>query len=110
MNILKIVSMFIFPVALSSYQLTREQRALPLSERVGMFRSEVFIMIVDYPSFIVMIISGILIFLDSWKLLIGLFFGTAIVYPLFGRFIVTRTWLIPYYFLNKWVRKRLKDE
>jgi len=110
MSILEIIAVIIFPIALSSYGLILEQEKTPLAERMTMFRSELFVSIVFFPSFLLMIASGIVLFFYSWKILIITFIITAILYPLLGRFLISHLWSIPYYFLNKWAEQKLKNK
>ncbi|MBW2558796.1 MAG: hypothetical protein JRD69_08215 [Deltaproteobacteria bacterium] len=109
MYILEIISIIVFPLALGSFQLAIEQGKSPLFDRIGVFRSEEFISIVFFPSLILMIASGIFVFLYSWILLIALFIGTAIFIPLFGRLILLRLWSVPYMLLDKWAQNKIDD-
>ncbi len=108
MSILEIIAVIIFPITLSSYGLMLEQKKTSLADRMSMFRSEFFTNIVFFPSFVLMIASGVILFLYSWKILIITFIITAILYPLLGRILISRLWSIPYYFLNKWASQKLK--
>jgi len=110
MYVLEIISIIIFPIALGSFQLAIEQGKIPLFDRIGMFRDEVFISIVFFLSLILMVISAIFVFLYSWIVLIALFIGTAISFPLFGRFLLVRLWALPYNILDKWSQKKLDDQ
>lgn len=108
--ILEVISIIIFPIALGGFQLAIEQGKIPLFDRIGMFRSEDIVSIVFFASLILMIISGIFVFLYSWVLLIALFIGTAITFPLFGRFLLVRLWSVPYLILDRWAQRKLGDE
>jgi len=73
-----------------------------------MFSSEYFGCLFFCVSFPLMVASGVIIVLYSWILLVALFIGTALAYPLFGRYLVLRLWLIPYILLDRLSRKREK--
>ena len=101
MGILEIVAVIVFPPSLGSFHLVFEQSRTHISARVGMFRSEGFISFVFFPSFALMVGSGIVILLHSWVLLVSLFFGTAILYPIIGRFLLIRAWYLPFRMLSR---------
>jgi hypothetical protein len=94
MGFLEIISIVIFPISLGSFQLAVEQGRTPLSDRIGMFRSEEFIVVLFY----------------SWILLLGLFVGTAIIFQLFGKFLLIRAWYLPFWVLDKWAKKKLGED
>lgn len=110
MPILEIIAIIIFPIALSSYGIILEQEKTSLADRITMFRSEFFINIVFFPSFLLMIASGIVLFFYSWKTLIIIFIITAFLYPLIGKSLISHLWSILYYFLNKWAEQKLKNK
>ena len=110
MGFLDIISIVIFPISLGSFQLAVEQGRTPLSDRIGMFRSEEFTSIVFFPSLILMVASGIVVLFYSWILLLGLLVGTAITFPLFGRSLLIRLWYLPYAILDSWARNKLGDD
>lgn len=110
MNIIEILAIVIFYLSLSSYGLILDREKTPPEERIGMFSSEIFTNLVFFPSFVLMIISGIILFLYSWKALIIIFIITALLYPFIGRFLITHFWSIPYYFLNKQSQKKLNKK
>ena len=110
MSFLDIISIVIFPISLGSFQLALEQGRTPLFDRIGIFRSEEFISIIFFPSLIFMIASGIVLLLYSWVLLLVLFVGTAITFPLFGRFLLIKVWYLPFSLLNNWAKKKLGDD
>jgi hypothetical protein len=107
MNPLEIISSIVFPLSLGSLQLAIGQERTQLSGRVGMFRSKAFLNIVFFLSFFPMVASGIVLFLYSWILLLCLFFGTAIAFPLFGKSLLMMLWSIPFRILDTWARRRL---
>lgn len=110
MDLLEIVSIVVFPFSLGSFQLAIEQGRTSLFDRVGMFRSEDFVSIVFFSSLLFMAASGIVLLLYSWVLLLCLFVGTAITFPLFGSTLLIRLWYIPYRILDAWAKKKLGDE
>lgn len=109
MNIFELVSIFVFPISLGSFQLAIKQGKLSGFDRIGMFRSEDFINVVFFPSLVLMVITGILVFLYSWILLIILFACTAITFPLFGRSILVHLWAVPYRIIDNWAQKKIND-
>jgi hypothetical protein len=110
MKALQIISIIVFPISLGSFQLAIEQSRTYIGERIGMFRDETFVSIVFFVSLIFMVPSGIVVFFYSWILLIGLFVGTAITFPIFGRFLLNRLWYLPYSMLDNWARKKLGED
>lgn len=110
MSPLEIIALIVFPVTLSSFQLTVQQERTLRSDRMPMFRSELFTSIVMFPSFVLAVASGIVLLLHSWQILVITFIATALVYPIFGRFLISRLWAVPYYFLDKWARKKESGE
>ena len=110
MGFVDILAIVVFPISLGSFQLAVEQERTPLSGRIGMFRSDVFMSVVFFPSLVLMVASGIVVLLNSWVLLLGLFVGTAIIYPLCGRYLLIRLWYVPSAVLYRWARKKLSDD
>lgn len=110
MGLLEIIATIAFPVSLSSFMLDVEQSRTPLPDRIGAFRSEGFGCLVFFSSLPFMIASGIVLGMYSWVLLVALFVGTALIFPLFGRYLVLRLWSFPYALLDRWARKRLDDD
>lgn len=110
MGFLEIISIVLFPISLSSFQLAVEQGRTPLSDRIGMFRNEEFTSIVFFPSLILMAASGIVVLFYSWILLLGLFVGTAIIFQLFGKFLLIRAWYLLFWVLDKWAKKNLGED
>lgn len=106
MSFLEIIALIVFPIALSSYGLILEQKKIPLADKILMFRSEVFSNIIFFPSFLLMIATGIILLLYSWKTLVAVFIATAIFYPIVGRKLISTFWSVPYYFLDKWAEKK----
>lgn len=106
MNIFEIIAVIIFYLSLSSYGLILDREKTPPEERISMFSSEMFTNLVFFPSFILMVASGIVLFLYSWKILIIIFIITALIYPLIGRSLIFRLWSIPYYLLSKQSEKK----
>jgi hypothetical protein len=47
--------------------------------------------------------------MHSWILLVCLFVGTAIAFPLFGRTILSRLWFLPYSALENWAKRKLDN-
>ena len=110
MNVFEIIAAMIFYLALNSWGLFLEQEKTPIEEKIGMFRSSVVTILVSILSFILIIASGIILFLYSWKILIIIFIISGLLYPFIGRWIVLRLWLIPIYFLERWAEKKLKNK
>lgn len=108
MGFLEIIAIILFPVSLSSFMLQLEQSRIHTLHRIGIFQSEAFGCLVFFISLPFMIASGVILGLYSWVLLGVLFVGTALIYPLFGRYVVVRLWLVPYILLDRWARKREK--
>jgi len=92
MSVIEIISLFVFPVSLASFQLAVEQEKTILADRIGMFRNEVVTTIIMFSGFIFMTASGIIIFIHSWVLLICIFFGTAVAYVFGGREVLIWLW------------------
>jgi hypothetical protein len=109
MGYLEIIAIIIFPLSYSSFELAVQQSRVPMPYRIGMFRSELFISIVFFPSLAFMIASAVILGLYSWVLLVALFIGTPLVFPLFGRYLLVMLWSFPYELLDRWARKRLDD-
>ena len=108
MGLLEIIAIIVFPVSLSSFMLQLEQSRIDKMHRIGMFRGEASGCLVFFISLPFAIASGVILGLYSWVLLVALFVGTAFAYPLFGRHLVLRLWVLPYILLDKWARKRKK--
>ncbi len=108
MGILEIIAIIFFLVSLSSFILHLEQSRIHMMHRIEMFRAKTFGCLIFFISLPFMIAAGVILGLYSWVLLVVLFVGTALAYPLFGRYIVLRFWLIPYILLDRWARKRGK--
>ncbi len=103
---MELISIAIFYLAISSYGLIMEREKTPVENRAEILRSEVFTNLIFFPSFVLMIASGIILLLYSWKILVVIFVVAALSYSLIGRFLVISIWSVPYYFLNKWAKNK----
>jgi len=91
MGVLEIIAIIVFPLSLSSFMLQANLSRVPLLHR-PLIWSETLGTLVFAVSLPLMIASGVILGLHSWVLLVALFAGTALVYPLFGRYLVLRLW------------------
>jgi len=66
--------------------------------------------ITSFPSFILTIASGIILFIYSWKLALFILVGTIIIYPIVGKRIVSIPISIIYYLLTKLADKKEKED
>ena len=109
MGLLEIIAIIVFTVSLSSVLLYVQQIQTHAINRVEMFKSEIFGYLIFVSSLPFLIASGVFLGMYSWVLLVALFVGTAVVFPLFGRYVVLRLWLLPCILLDRWARKRERD-
>ncbi len=92
MGIVEIVALVVFPIGTTSFYLAVEQEKTPIEEKIGLFRNEIVSTIVMVFGFLIMVASGIVLFLYSWKWSLCAFFGTAFVYPWIGRAVAIWFW------------------
>jgi len=105
MSVLEIIAVIVFPLSLSSFILQANLSRIPLLHR-PLIWSETLGTLVFAVSLPLMIASGVIIGLHSWVLLVVLFAGTALVYPLFGRYLVLRLWGFLATLLERWASGR----
>ena len=98
MGVVEIASLIVFPIGLTSFYLAVEQDRTSIEWRIGLFRNEIVSTVVILFGFLTMAASGVVLFLYSWKWLLCVFFGTALVYPFIGR--ATAVWFWASLFRN----------
>lgn len=107
MGLLEIIAAIVFPLSLTSFMLQANMRRVSSLNR-PLIWSGTLGLLVFLVSLPLMIASGVILGLYSWILLVALFAGTALAYPLFGGYLAIRFWgLIPT-LLERWANKRKK--
>lgn len=107
MGLLEIIAIITFPLSLTSFMLQAGLSRVPKPYR-PLIWSGGLLHLVFFVSLPLMIASGVILGLYSWVLLVVLLVGTALVYPLFGRRLVSTLWELLAILLVRWTSKRKK--
>lgn len=105
-----VVVSILFWFSLGSFQLAVQQERTPTWDKIGMFQSNFFSSLVMFPSAVILLASGIFLWIESFVLVLALFISTAVTFPLFGRAILIACWGIPYSAIMDWAEKKNSEQ